>query len=98
MSDSKVIAYQPNRPQLTRNLSITRVGARDLARSQGLGHEPPPQQARFSAAEVHPILAAIDVIAAHCDEYSCRCSATIRTARSRCGCQQIVSYWQPMMS
>jgi hypothetical protein len=28
---------------------------------------------------VQPILAAIDVIAADCDEYSCRCSATIRT-------------------
>jgi hypothetical protein len=32
---------------------------------------------------VQPILAAIDVIAAHCDGYSCKCSDTILTTRAR---------------
>lgn len=36
-----------------------------------------------SVCSVHPIFPEIDIIAAHCDAYSRRCSATIRTARSR---------------
>jgi len=39
---------------------------------------------------VQPIFGAIDAIAAHRDEYSCRCSDTIRTARSLTSVEYLV--------
>src|SRR5690606_31726446 len=42
---------------------------------------------------VHPIFAAIEPIAAHCDGYSLSCSNTMRTARSRTSGEYLVDFF-----
>ncbi len=65
----------------SKSFTLSRSDVLSPARLPESRSEPCTQRRNDSA--VQPILAAIETIAAHCDEYSCRCSATIRTARSR---------------
>src|SRR5450755_4313481 len=69
--------------RFSRSKSFIRSGSDVLSPARWPESRSEPCTQRRSDSAVHPILAAIEVIAAHCDEYSCRCSATIRTARSR---------------
>ena len=51
-----------------------------------------------NVSAAHPIFSAIEVIAAHCDAWSLRCSNTIRTARCRTSGENRLGLYDPILS